>query len=120
MYVYGPVTLTLPTNKYVRGSPLFNYFPYGDTYIWVLSSLVCFQEQIWKWLVFEWDSTMYTKYENHSRLNCQHNQRDLYESWPFHEHESLYFEDEYDIHMNFENYKESGYNLDLDLLTILS
>ena len=39
--------------------------------------------------------------------------------WPFNEHENLHFDDEWDIHMSSEKYEESGYSLNLDLLTIL-
>ena len=38
---------------------------------------------------------------------------------PFNEHDNLHFEIEQDIHVCFENYEESGYILDLDVLTIL-
>ena len=31
----------------------------------------------------------------------------------------LHFDNEYDFHMNSKSYEESGYDLDMDLLTIL-
>ena len=40
---------------------------------------------------------------------------DLYDQ--SNEHENLHFNNEYDTHMNFEHYEESG--LELDLVTIL-
>ena len=55
------------------------------------------------------------KYDNHFKLNSQHNlkeTRTIYWAW-----EST-FHIELDIHMSSENYGESGYGLDLDLLTI--
>ena len=36
--------------------------------------------------------------------------------WSFNEHENLHFDNELDIHVRYENYKESDYNLNLDLL----
>ena len=35
------------------------------------------------------------------------------------EHENLHFGNEHNIHMSSNNYEESGYDLDLDLLTTL-
>ena len=37
----------------------------------------------------------------------------------FNEHGNPHFDNEWDIHMNSKHYEESGYNLNLDLLTIL-
>ena len=37
--------------------------------------------------------------------------------WPFNEHENLHFDHEKDINMSSRSYEESGYSLDLDLLT---
>ena len=39
--------------------------------------------------------------------------------WTFHEHENLHFDNEEDVHMSSKNTKESGYGLNLHLLTIL-
>ena len=39
--------------------------------------------------------------------------------WPFNEHENLQSDNEEDIHMSSKNYEESGYGLDVDMLTIL-
>ena len=38
--------------------------------------------------------------------------------WPFNKHKNLHFDNAHDIHMSSKNYGESGYSLDLDLLTI--
>ena len=35
------------------------------------------------------------------------------------EHENPHFNNEYNTHMNSKNHEESGYGLDLDLVTIL-
>ena len=37
---------------------------------------------------------------------------------PFYEHESVHFDNGSNIHMGCENYKDSGYDLSLDLLII--
>ena len=39
--------------------------------------------------------------------------------WPFREHGKFHFDNKQDVHMDLKNDEESGYNLDLDLLTIL-
>ena len=39
--------------------------------------------------------------------------------WPFNEHKILHLDNEKDILKSLQNYEESGYDLDLDLLTIL-
>ena len=38
--------------------------------------------------------------------------------WPFDEYENLHFDNEYDIHMSSKNYEDSGYDLNLDFLTM--
>ena len=38
--------------------------------------------------------------------------------WLVNEHENLHFDNEQGIHMNSKTYEESGYGLNLDLLTI--
>jgi hypothetical protein len=40
--------------------------------------------------------------------------------WPFNENINLHFDDEQDTHTISKKYEESGYNLNLNLLTILS
>jgi hypothetical protein len=61
---------------------------------------------------------MCSKYNNHSKLNIQHNCGQPIR--PFNElHENLHFDFEYDIQMSFENYEKSGYDLNQDTLTIL-
>jgi len=38
---------------------------------------------------------------------------------PFNEHENIHFDNRKDIHTSSENHKESGYNLNFELLMIL-
>lgn len=38
--------------------------------------------------------------------------------WPFNEHKNIYYDIEYEIHMNSSDYEQSGYDLKLPLLTI--
>jgi hypothetical protein len=38
---------------------------------------------------------------------------------PFNEHENIHFDNRKDIHTSSKNHKESGYNLDFELLMIL-
>ena len=61
---------------------------------------------------------MCVEYDNHSKLNSQHNWRGK-SKWTFNEHKNLHLDNKYDVHMSSKNYEESGYGLDLDLLTIL-
>ena len=65
--------------------------------------------------MFQKDWTTCSKYVNHSELNSQHilgipMQR-------FNEHENRHYPNESDTQMSSENYEESGYNFNLDLLT---
>ena len=39
--------------------------------------------------------------------------------WPYNERKNTHFDNEWKIHKDFENYKESGYDPNLNLLTIL-
>ena len=59
---------------YIRYTqPLFDYYSsYEDTYVWVVCGLVWLQERISKRHVFP-----YPEYDNHSKLNEQHNWEDL-------------------------------------------
>ena len=38
--------------------------------------------------------------------------------WPFNEHDNLYLDDDWDIHVSSKIYEESGYGLNFDLITI--
>ena len=58
----------------------------------------------------------YSEYDNHSHLNRKHNWRKP--TRPFNEHETLHFDNDYDVHMSSKTYEESGHGVDLDLLTV--
>ena len=59
------------------------------------------------------------KYDSYSKLNSQHNLKGRRGGvWPFKEYENLHDDIKLDIHTSSKNYGESGYGLDLDLLTI--
>jgi hypothetical protein len=61
---------------------------------------------------------MCSKYDNHSRLNNEHNGRGG-ALWPSNAHGNPHFDSNHDIHMSSKNYQESGYNfVNLDLLII--
>ena len=62
----------------------------------------------------DWNSCL--KYDYLYRLNSQQNGGNLYEH--FDEHKNLHFHNE-DIYISSNNYEESEYDLNLDLLTIL-
>ena len=59
---------------------------------------------------------MCSKYDNHSRLNNQHNGGDLYKCLM--SMNNLHFDTKHIIHTSSKSYEESGSNLELDLLTI--
>lgn len=52
---------------------------------------------------------MCSQHDTHLRLHIS----------PLREHETLHFDNESDVHTSPKNYEESGYDLDLDLQTIL-
>ena len=55
-----------------------------------------------------------SKYDNHSRLDSQHNWRGP--TWQWNEHEDFHYNSEQDIQLISDDYEESGYGLDLDML----
>jgi hypothetical protein len=62
------------------------------------------------------DWTDCSQYDNHSKLNSQH-------TWgnrmTISKHKILHFDSE-SFHMNSKNYQQSGYNANLNLLTIFN
>ena len=56
---------------------------------------------------------MCSKYENHFRLNSEHNVLFGGPKWPFDEHQKLYFDNELDIHTSSENHEQSDLKSDL-------
>ena len=56
-----------------------------------------------------------SKYDNHSKLNMQHNGEDVYDHVMSTRNFTLIMNK---VFMSSENYEESGYGLDSDLLTI--
>ena len=66
--------------------------------------------------LFKWDLTVCSTHENYSKLNSQCNRRDPYDHLMNMRISTV--TNEYDTHMNSENYAESGDGLDSDLLTI--
>ena len=57
------------------------------------------------------------KYENYSKPNSWRDWGGGEPKWPLNEHENIYFDNERDNHMSSRNYEDSGYGLNLDLLT---
>ena len=57
------------------------------------------------------------KYDNHSRLNSQHDRVDPHDHLDA--HETFHFDIEKDIHMSSNDYEANGYGQSLDLLIIL-
>ena len=67
--------------------------------------------------MFKKNWIMCSKDDKHLKLNSWHNQGNIYNY--LNEHENLHFNNEQDIYMSSKIHKESGCNLDLEMLTIL-
>lgn len=58
------------------------------------------------------DGIACSQHDSPNKLNNQHNWENLYDHAT--SYMNLEFDNELDIHMNFQNYEESDYNIDMD------
>ena len=99
------------------GVPICCYLSQLDIYIWVTCGYLWIHDRTPKRHVFKKWLDYVLKWFNHPKPNNQHNWGEPI--WPFNAHENLHFDNEQDIHTSSEMYEESGYGLNLDMLTIL-
>jgi hypothetical protein len=82
----------------------------------VICGLVWLQELVPKRHIFRIHRIAYPKYGDILNSVVKHNRDNLYDHTS--EHENLHFNNDQDTRTSFESYKKSGYDINVDLLTI--